>query len=59
MDCLRTDCTDCPRTGDETRFVLLDLYVISLTRYRREGKEKRWSFVRFFAFSSGIGELTE
>lgn len=38
-------------------FVLLDLYVISLFRYAREGGEKRWSFLRFFQFASGVGEL--
>jgi S1-C subfamily serine protease len=46
-------------TPDRSResFVLLDLYVISLFRYAREGSEKRWSFLRFFQFSSGVGEL--
>lgn len=46
---------------DRTResFVLLDLYVISLFRYAREGGEKRWSILRFFQFSSGVGELDE
>ncbi|MEM9799667.1 MAG: PDZ domain-containing protein [Planctomycetota bacterium] len=48
-------------TPDRTResFVLLDLYVISLFRYQREGNEKRWSILRFFQFSSGVGELEE
>ena len=35
----------------------IDLYVISLFRYAREGGEKRWSFLRFFQFASGVGEL--
>ena len=38
-------------------FVAIDLYVISLFRYAREGGEKRWSFLRFFQFASGVGEL--
>lgn len=48
-------------TPDRTReeFVLLDLYVISLFRYAREGGEKRWSVLRFFEFASGVGELDE
>ncbi len=40
-------------------FVLLDLYLISLFRYEREGSEKRWRFLRFFQWSSGVGELDE
>lgn len=38
-------------------FVLLDLYLISLFRYEREGSEKRWRILRFFQWSSGVGEL--
>lgn len=38
-------------------FVAIDLYFISLFRYAREGGEKRWSFLRFFQFASGVGEL--
>ena len=38
-------------------FVAIDLYFISLFRYTREGGEKRWSFLRFFQFASGVGEL--
>lgn len=45
--------------GSRTSFVLLDLYLISLFRYARDGGEKRWSFLRFFQFSSGVGELDE
>ena len=40
-------------------FVLLDLYLISLFRYERVGSEKNWRFLRFFHWSSGIGELEE
>lgn len=48
-------------TADKTResFVLIDLYVISLFRYTREGNEKKWSFLRFIQFASGVGELDE
>ena len=48
-------------TADRSRasFVLLDLYLISLFRYEREGSEKRWRFLRFFQFASGVGELDE
>ena len=38
-------------------FVAIDLYFISLFRYARDGGEKRWSFLRFFQFASGVGEL--
>lgn len=48
-------------TPDRSReeFVLLDLYLISLLRYSREGKEKEWRILRFFQFASGVGELNE
>jgi membrane-associated protease RseP (regulator of RpoE activity) len=47
--------------ADRTRetFVLIDLYLISLFRYEREGSEKNWRFLRFFHWSSGVGELDE
>ncbi len=47
--------------ADRTResFVLLDFYLISLFRYTREGSEKNWRFLRFFHWSSGVGELDE
>ena len=47
--------------ADRTRanFVLLDLYIISLFRYAREGTEKRWSILRFFQWNTGVGELEE
>ncbi|MGD2018995.1 MAG: PDZ domain-containing protein [Planctomycetota bacterium] len=46
-------------TADRSRtsFVLLDLYVISLLRYAREGGEKRISVLRFFQWNTGVGEL--
>ena len=45
--------------GESSSFVLLDLWFLSLLRYEREGEERRWSVLRFFRFSSGIGELSE
>lgn len=48
---------DAERTRNS--FVLLDLYFISLFRYTREGSEKSWRFLRFFHWSSGVGELDE
>ncbi len=47
--------------ADRTResFVLIDLYLISLFRYTREGSEKNWHFLRFFHWASGVGELAE
>ena len=43
--------------GTRSSFVLIDLWLISLFRYERDGTERRWSFLRFFSFSTGIGEL--
>lgn len=45
--------------ADTTSFVLIDLYVISLFRYTREGEEREWRFLRWFRTSSGVGALTE
>jgi membrane-associated protease RseP (regulator of RpoE activity) len=45
--------------GEETSFVLLDLWFISLFRYQRVGAEKRWRFLRFIELSTGVGELTD
>jgi len=50
---------DATANRERQAFVLIDLYVISLFRFRREGNERHWSFLRFFNFSSGIGELEE
>ena len=50
---------DATANRERQAFVLIDLYVISLFRYRREGNERHWSFLRFFNFSSGVGELEE
>lgn len=43
--------------GEETHVVLVDLWFISLFRYERQGKERHWSFLRFFRFATGVGEL--
>ena len=45
--------------GESTSFVLIDLYVISLFRYTREGREQEWRFLRWFRWSTGVGELSE
>lgn len=45
--------------ADRRSFVLLDLYVISLVRYERDGAERRWRVLRFFEWASGVGELGE
>lgn len=45
--------------GESTSFVLIDLYIISLFRYTRNGAEKEYRFLRWFQFSSGVGELSE
>jgi hypothetical protein len=48
---------DADLEADRRNFVLLDLWVISLIRYERDGNERRWRFLRFFEWSSGVGEL--
>lgn len=45
--------------GSEASFYLVDLWFISLFKYRREGEERSYSFLRWFEFSSGVGELSE
>jgi PDZ domain-containing protein len=45
--------------ADTTSYVLLDLYVISLFRYTRDGQEKEWRFLRWFRTQTGVGELSE
>ena len=45
--------------GSETRFYLIDLWFISLFRYRREGHERHYSILRFITFSRGVGRLEE
>ena len=50
---------DAPADGATTNFVLLDLWLVSLLRYARDGGERRWRILRFFEWSSGVGELDE
>ncbi|MEM9379110.1 MAG: PDZ domain-containing protein [Planctomycetota bacterium] len=50
---------DAAADRSRANFVVLDLYVISLFRYAREGTEKRWSILRFFQWNTGVGELEE
>ena len=45
--------------GESTSFVLLDLWLLSLFRYEREGHEQEWRILRFLRFSRGVGELAE
>jgi S1-C subfamily serine protease len=44
---------------DSTEFVLIDLYLISLFRYTRNGDEREYKLLRWFQFSTGTGELSE
>lgn len=43
---------------DESEFALLDLWVISLFRYIREGGEREYRILRFITWSTGVGELS-
>ncbi|MFT5050018.1 MAG: hypothetical protein ACI8QZ_001411 [Chlamydiales bacterium] len=45
--------------GVEANFYLIDLWLISLFKYRRDGSERHWSILRFLRFSTGVGELSE
>ncbi len=40
-------------------FELLDLWILSLFAYHRDGEERTWAFLRFFRFSTGVGELAD
>jgi len=42
-----------------TDFAFIDLWILSLFEYHREGNEKRWSLLRFIGYSSGVGELVD
>lgn len=46
-------------SGEEAGFYVLDLWFISLFRYKRDGVEKRYSILRFITFATGVGELGE
>jgi len=45
--------------GEDASFTVLDLWILSLFHYERSGEERRWSVLRFFRWSSGVGELAE
>jgi S1-C subfamily serine protease len=45
--------------GTQCEWALVDLYFISLFRYRRDGSEREYRFLRWFRYSSGVGELEE
>lgn len=45
--------------GETAGFYLLDLWLISLFRYRREGNERHYRILRFITFSTGVGELSD
>jgi hypothetical protein len=50
---------DADLEADRRNLVVLDLWIISLFRYARDGNERRWRVLRFFEWSSGVGELGE
>lgn len=43
--------------GPSTEFALIDLWLLCLLEYQREGKERTWTLLSLFSFSSGRGEL--
>ena len=43
--------------GYGSKFVLLDLWILSLFRYERNAGEREWTLLSLFTFSSGRGEL--
>ncbi len=45
--------------ADKVEFALVDLWIIALYDYRREGFARRHRILRFFRFESGEGRLTE
>jgi len=45
--------------GSEVSFELLDLWILSLFSYERDGAERRYSLLSLIRFSSGVGELTQ
>lgn len=48
---------DADLESERRTFVALDFWIISLLRYERDGNERRWRVLRFFQWSSGVGEL--
>lgn len=45
--------------GRRSSFDLVDLWILSLYSYRREGKEKESRILHFIRWSTGVGELSE
>jgi S1-C subfamily serine protease len=45
--------------GERSYFSVLNLWLIWLFRYERSGAERHYSFLRFFRFSTGVGELSQ
>lgn len=45
--------------GERNYFSVLNLWLIWLFRYERSGAERHYSFLRFFRFSTGVGELSQ
>jgi predicted metalloprotease with PDZ domain len=45
--------------GRSTYFELLDLWILSLFRYEREGHERHYTLLSLLSFSTGVGELAE
>jgi len=44
--------------GERKYFSVVNLWIIWLFRYERSGAEKHYSFLRFFKFNTGVGELS-
>jgi predicted metalloprotease with PDZ domain len=45
--------------GERKYFSVLNLWIIWLFRYERSGAERHYSILRFFRFSTGVGELSQ
>lgn len=45
--------------SDDSKFVLLDLWILSLFRYERTGREREWTLLSLFSFATGQGELQQ
>lgn len=45
--------------SDNSKFVLLDLWILSLFRYERTGHEREWTLLSLFSFATGQGELSQ
>lgn len=43
--------------ASRTEFTVLDLWLLWLVRYERDGEEHHWSVLRFLRWSTGVGEL--